>query len=386
MEENLEGAEGGEGAAFEQIDFNLQAEEQVNFRKLERRQSKIGENLFHLVSENKDKIAESIKNYEEQNTELEFATLIKNEKDNHEREKARIKRKLEEATRVIDEAEKNQKQIELKNSETVKKREDYLRSIKELEETIAIIQEKISKAKKTTSEKEINRLKDLLEQQNELKERKVQMKKEVKAKMQEYERLRQEAEDNVPQVDETVLRSLQEDLEKKRAKYDKVYKEYALSNQQLAVLQRKLENYPSAIEIAQYHQRFIELFDKINIEMEKYRDSFILFNNMQDVRSILMQHVELMRSFKETYGEIYSGTSKSKREEFIKNLQLALVGIQENHKKSAEVLEKSKATKEKNAEVMNGLLGLEREYFKLLKDMQMEFQKNEYLNSQLEHE
>ena len=48
-----------------------------------------------------------------------------------------------------------------------------------------------------------------------------------------------------------------EEADMKKVIYDKKYEELTKVNQELAVFQRKAENYTSAAEIAQYHQRFI---------------------------------------------------------------------------------------------------------------------------------
>jgi len=51
-------------------------------------------------------------------------------------------------------------------------------------------------------------------------------------------------------------------------------------NQELAILQRKSENYTSAAEIAQYHQRFIELFELINCAIEEKRSIYSETTNL----------------------------------------------------------------------------------------------------------
>ena len=67
--------------------------------------------------------------------------------------------------------------------------------------------------------------------------------------------------------------------QKKKEIYDQKYHELTVVNQELAILQRKAENYTSAAEIAQYHQKFIELFEAINVLIEQKRSIFSQLTN-----------------------------------------------------------------------------------------------------------
>ncbi len=68
----------------------------------------------------------------------------------------------------------------------------------------------------------------------------------------------------MPKFDESFAEQLALELKEKKSKYDKKFKDLAVLNKDLAILQRKMENFPSPTEIAQYHQRFLELFENIN--------------------------------------------------------------------------------------------------------------------------
>ena len=67
---------------------------------------------------------------------------------------------------------------------------------------------------------------------------------------------------------------MMEETEEKKKIFDKKYEELTLVNQNLAILQRKAENITSPAEIVQYHQRFIELFESINILIEEKRSMY----------------------------------------------------------------------------------------------------------------
>ena len=365
---------------------NLEESERGNFRKLERRQSKIGENLFKLVSENKEKIAESLKAaYEEtavQDDEMEFATLIRNEKERHVQEVARINKKYEQNIADIEQMKENVISQDEVHGQLEAQLAEYKKNQEELEDTIAVIQGKIEDFKKKVSTNQMTKIQELIDKKNQLKDKKITIKKSIKTEMQDYEKEKKQLEQNAPQFSQELLENMATELAKKKEKYDKKYRDFATFNQQIAVLQRKIESCPSASEIAQYHQRIFELFDKITVEMEKYRMSFLLQNNYHDVKNVLLQNVDVMRVFKENYSD--AAKSKSKKEEFLKNLQATLGQLNINLKKSVEILDKTKTTRDKNNEDYTFLLHLEREYYKVLKELQMEYEKNEYFVDKLE--
>lgn len=381
-EEGLYNQQGGLGPINEALD----EKESLNFHKLERRQSKIGENLFKLVSENKEKIAESVKAaYEEnlaQDDEMEFATLIRNEKERHVQEVSRINKKFEQNETEIENLKEFVISQDDMHEELQQQLAEHKKNQEELEDTIAVIQSKIDDYKQKVSSNQMNKIQGLIDKKNELKEKKITIKKTIKTEMQDYEREKKELEQNAPQYSQELLENMASELARKKEKYDKKYKDYATLNQQVAVLQRKIESCPSASEIAQYHQRIFELFDKITVEMEKYRMSYILQNNYHDVKNVLLQNVDVMRIFKENYS--VTAKSKTKKEEFLKNLQVTLTQLNENLKKSVEILDKSKQLRDKNHEDYTFLLHLEREYYKILKELQMEYEKNEYFLEKME--
>jgi hypothetical protein len=170
-------------------------------------------------------------------------------------------------------------------------------------------------------------------------------------------------------------------LSRKREKYDTRFAEYANLNQTLAVLQRKIESRASTAEIGQYHLRIVELFERLSEGTEREKQAYIVFNGRQDVKGVVMGSGEVMRVFKENYKE--GSKKKGAREEFLKNLQETFGQLNANLRKSVEVLDKAKGGRDKNKEEYTFLLHLEREYFKVLKELQMEYEKNEFLYEQI---
>ena len=93
-----------------------------------------------------------------------------------------------------------------------------------------------------------------------LKQKKAEVKKKGKEQLEELQAKREVVEASVPEIDEEAFQQMLEEADAKKDIFDQKYEQLTVVNQELAILQRKAENYTSAAEIAQYHQKFIELF------------------------------------------------------------------------------------------------------------------------------
>lgn len=94
------------------------------------------------------------------------------------------------------------------------------------------------------------------------------------------EKEREEAVNGVPEDDTETIKSLKAEYNARREKYEKKFQQFQLLNQEIVVLERKLENYPQLAEIAQYHQRFFELYDALNEENEEKKKLIMRYNNV----------------------------------------------------------------------------------------------------------
>ena len=60
----------------------------------------------------------------------------------------------------------------------------------------------------------------------------------------------------------------------------------AEQNRSINVVQRKIENCPSKIEITQFHKRLVELFENMNLKAEENRRYINLFNTVQETKKL----------------------------------------------------------------------------------------------------
>lgn len=144
---------------FGEEDINLEgnSEESSGFMRIERRNSVVGLKLKEVVMQNKVKIVNEIRNFEERgdDKELEIATLITREKEKHEQEIIRLNNIIEKSDEAkinnLEEIEKLKKRvIELnaKFNESKKNFEEMNSTIKKIQETISYTRDVINPKKK----------------------------------------------------------------------------------------------------------------------------------------------------------------------------------------------------------------------------------------------
>ena len=69
---------------------------------------------------------------------------------------------------------------------------------------------------------------------------------------------------------------------------------------------------------------------------EKYRDIYINYNNLTDVKIILDSYSNIFNSFKTNY--FPSIKNKNSKMNFLKNLTETKTGLEQNYKKAGDVL------------------------------------------------
>jgi len=340
-----------------------------------------GQELYKIVVENRNTIMKGMQSQQKDDEEEEMASLLRQENEFFEDQKTTMKRQIDRL-----EEKKIVREEELQNIiAVVEEVEDKYNQIKqmntELSETADIIEKKIQGFKNKITPTQFANLEALNKKKEDLKAEKSTLKKTVKVQMAKVEEEKQEIEEAWPVYSEPISEDILHEYNVKKEKHDARYKEFAKLNQENAVLQRKIEGYTSSIETAQYYKRFIELYERINFEMELYRDYYVKFNNNQDMKAALIQQNDLMKSFKE--GLFNLGTSSKKKEGFLKDLGDALKGLQENLRRSGEILAKTKTQRDKNAELYNQLVNQERQYYSYLRELQLEYERNDKLTEAL---
>ena len=137
---------------------------------------------------------------------------------------------------------------------------------------------------------EITAVTALIEEKARLAEEKGQMKKKCKEEKKrldaELEKMKQKKSD-LEQTEQTqVLQQIDDEFAAEHTKLIEQRKLVAIENRNINVIQRKIENCPSKIEITQFHKRLVELFENMNLKAEENRKYINLYNTVQEIKKL----------------------------------------------------------------------------------------------------
>ena len=83
-----------------------------------------------------------------------------------------------------------------------------------------------------------------------------------------------------------ILRQIDAEFDQEHNKLLEQRKQIAQINRSITIVQRKIENCPSKIEITQFHKRLVELFDNLNLKSEENRRYVNLYNTVMETKRL----------------------------------------------------------------------------------------------------
>ena len=311
----------------------LKAERQIaNSPEGLRKAITVLENRKHVLSSRTQKIKSEIeeikfdKNLQSKNTEL---STLKNELDDLEREKNNI--------HLADGDHERLKKLQslMNKNETFKKKESELRkSCKEKMEKMM--------AQNSQLRKEI----DSLQERN-----------------------------NINSSNTTLANANKDQL-------DRLREELAHKSKIVSDLERKLDQIPSAYELAQYQRRFVELDNQVSAEFSETQKFVILFNTLVDQKSLVEGEVSLLEYILENLPDMKYANSAAKSN-FADKLSRLLQGVDKNKNTLEKGFKEQDKKRQDAINELNKLLDEQRQYTLLVRDMKDEMKKNQVLSDKL---
>ncbi len=166
------------------------------------------------------------------------------------------------------------------------------------------------------------------------------------------------------EIDKSYQTEYQKMLIKKKDLFDQ--------NKIINLLTRKIQVFPSKLELIQYQKRFQELYDQINHISEKSKNIMNGLNSKEEVLKLLNQKLEIFVQLREGYKQC---KSKKDKESFKESLQGVMDSLTESISKSKARLRQMNKQIEENQAKLNELQLYENKYMKLIKDYTREYNK-----------
>jgi len=221
--------------------------------------------------------------------DADVAFFIKSEEENYNTQIEQTKKRVSKFEQDLEEMKQkvDQKAQEVSEEEnTYKSKLEKINVIdtktKELERTIE---------SKPMKEQEVILIRAMIEERNRLKKESKELKKECKEKKlnldMELEKVKKHNEELVKKEHAEILKKIDDKYEAEYSKLFERRKKIAEQNRSITVLQRKIENCPSKIELQQYHKWFTELFESINQKFEENKRYVSVYNTKETVKQLM---------------------------------------------------------------------------------------------------
>ena len=171
------------------------------------------------------------------------------------------------------------------------------------------------------------------------------------------------------EIDTNYNNELQANLEKKKDLFNQ--------NKVINMLTRKIQLYPSKLEVIQYQKRFGELYDQLNNVTEKSQKILGECNSKNQVVSLLEQKENAFTELKNFYNGFKKASEKEQVKNTILNIYNPLVPMINN---SNNKLKDINCDIDSYQKTLNDLRMYESNYMKLIKDYNKEFNKYNAMN------
>ena len=175
-----------------------------------------------------------------------------------------------------------------------------------------------------------------------------------------------------------VLAQIDAEFDEEHAKLIEQRKKVAIENRNINIVQRKIENCPSKIEITQFHKRLVELFDNMNLKAEENRKYINLYNTVMETQRLFQQEKKYINEINESYKNC---KAKKEKEGLSTNIKAVVQAIHSNIEKSQKQVSDQRAEQAKVNKVFTENILAEKDHFLRIKEFEDQCDRNDELRA-----
>ena len=329
-----------------------------------------------IFSENMDIISKEIDSFDNSKGDegIDKIKLYAKEKERLEKNKINIEQQIENYSNELNEIQI----LDNNELEEIQKIKDKIENLRLTQEQNLSNKEKIIQKVKEEklSEEKLEFLSEKNKQKEELKNMISKFKKDCMAEKKIYDVKLENYKNKIDKLNSTENEAVfneidvnyNEELNKNLQKKKDLFEQNKVINR----LTRKIQLYPSKLEIIQYQKRFQELYDQINTVSEKSKKILSDYNSKNEVISLLTQKQEVFIDLKTMYRNI---KKKHEKENFKITLNNVYNTLVESITKSGNKLTEMNKDIDNNNKTLNDLRLYESNYMKLIKEYNKEYNK-----------
>ncbi|TRY75887.1 hypothetical protein TCAL_16847 [Tigriopus californicus] len=142
----------------------------------------------------------------------------------------------------------------------------------------------------------------------------------------------------------------------------------------ISILERQVDDVPSAYELAQYQKRFLELDNQMADEYSQTQQFYTLFNTLESQRSFMSKEVSMLTSIAEGLPKM--GKNAVQRDHFLRQLEALLREVEQSKRGVEDFGREEELAKMKAQTEVHSLLEIQRQYAILVRDFRDAMKRN----------
>ena len=143
---------------------------------------------------------------------------------------------------------------------------------------------------------------------------------------------------------------------------------------QIAALQRQVDEIPNRAELLQYERRFRELYAMIAQKGDETRKYYAMYNVLEEKKTYVTKEISLINSIHENFTKVMAEKAAA-REKLAESVDSTVKSVQATRAKTQARVDDELAAKAALQAKYDKLLGQQRKYFKLVKELKEAYQK-----------
>lgn len=148
-----------------------------------------------------------------------------------------------------------------------------------------------------------------------------------------------------------------------------------------SILERQVDDVPSAYELTQYQKRFMELDNQMADEYSQTQQFYTLFNTLESQRAFMSKEVSMLTSIAEGLPKM--GKNVVQRDHFLRQLEALLQEVEQSKRGVEDFGREEELAKMKAQSEVHSLLEVQRQYAILVRDFRDAMKKNATLKQRV---
>lgn len=330
--------------------------------------------LIEMNREDNEDLVDQIKDIETKEEEGSGAgALLQKEKLIFHEQKEQITDTIEKSENKLGQYKEMYQEVKEEEQEVIEEVNQLTEQNEEYTASLNTTESKIEKRKKQLEDVEMKEIEEIITRITQIKEEKIRIKSKAKSENKKLQGEKEKYEKNLEKLEaHKGVEEINEEYEERKLIYSKKQEELAQVSKEVSLLSRKIQEYPSTIEVGQYYKRYVDLFERVAEETENQRKLDMIFNRKCDIQRLIDDHKNLLKSIKQG---VLDCKKKKHRVALNDSLKDAIVQTKMNLVRSKKAFEKAEKESEYLRDELDRNLGYQREYYQLLKKIQYEYER-----------